>query len=126
MLFSCCGGVGLAGWPAFPVSSPDGGNFILSDGNFMNSPINQTITGLNPGNTYLLTFYQALIQDVQPFPSSSYFITTPGPDHRRLAGVARLEHAARSVDVGQRGDPDVLALDAAEHVLHSRTTRRRS
>ena len=78
VLFACCGGVGVAGWPAFPQSSPDGGNFVFSDGDFMNSPIVQTITGLNPGDTYLLTFYQALVQDVQPFPASTYFITTPG------------------------------------------------
>ena len=78
-VFACCGGVGLAGYPTFPQSSPDGGNFILSDGNFMNSPLTQTITGLNPGDSYLLTFYQALVQDIQPYPSSSYFITVPGP-----------------------------------------------
>ena len=79
VLYSCCGGVGVAGWPTFPQSSPDGGNFIFSDGNFMNSPIQQTLTGLNPGDTYLVSFYQALVQDIQPFPSSSYFITVPGP-----------------------------------------------
>ena len=78
-LYACCGGVGVAGWPTFPQSSPDGGNFVFSDGDYLNSPIVQTITGLNPGDTYLLTFYQALVQDIQPFPSSTYFITTPGP-----------------------------------------------
>lgn len=79
VVYACCGGVGLAGWPTFPQSSPDGGNFVLSDGNYMNSPITQTITGLTPGDSYLVSFYQALVQDIQPFPASTYFITTPGP-----------------------------------------------
>lgn len=63
-------GVGLAG--AFPANSPDGGNFVLSDGDYHNSPIVQTINGLTPGNQYKLSFYQALAQDTEIF-------TTPGP-----------------------------------------------
>ena len=63
-------GVGLAG--AFPANSPDGGNFVLSDGDYHNSPIVQTISGLTPGNQYKLSFYQALAQDTEIF-------TTPGP-----------------------------------------------
>ena len=56
--------VGVAG--ALPTSSPDGGNFVFSDGDFANAPITQTITGLTPGARYTLTFLQALIQDTQP------------------------------------------------------------
>ncbi len=61
--------VGIAG--TLPLS-PDGGNFIFSDADFQNSPIDQLITGLTPGALYLLTFYQALAQDTEPG------ITTPG------------------------------------------------
>ncbi len=64
-------GVGLAG--PFPQTSPDGGNFVLSDGDYHHSPIWQTITGLTPGDSYQLTFYQALAQDTEPN------VTVPGP-----------------------------------------------
>lgn len=46
-----------------PQTSPAGGNFVFSDGNFMNSPITQTLTGLTPLATYQVTFWQALAQD---------------------------------------------------------------
>lgn len=64
-------GVGVAG--PLPQTSPDGGNFVFSDGNFFNSPIQQTITGLTPGNFYQVTFYQALVQDTE------VNVTIPGP-----------------------------------------------
>jgi hypothetical protein len=64
-------GVGLAG--PFPQTSPDGGYFVLSDGDYRNSAIYQTITGLFPGTSYQLTFYQALAQDTE------LYITIPGP-----------------------------------------------
>jgi hypothetical protein len=63
-------GLGLAG--AFPQSSPDGGNFVVSDGDYHNSAIQQTITGLTLGNSYDLTFYEALDQDTETQ-------TNPGP-----------------------------------------------
>jgi len=63
--------VGIAG--PFPQYSPDGGNFVFSDGNYLNSALTQTITGLTPSATYTLTFYQALAQDTEPF------VTIPGP-----------------------------------------------
>jgi hypothetical protein len=63
-------GVGLAG--PFPQTSPDGGNFVLSDGDYHNSPILQTITGLILGDSYQLSFYQALAQDTEPN------VTVPG------------------------------------------------
>jgi len=66
-----CPNVGVAG--PLPQYSPDGGNWVFSDGNFMNSPITQTITGLVPGNFYQLSFYQGLVQDTEPN------VTTPGP-----------------------------------------------
>jgi hypothetical protein len=63
--------VSLAGlWPQF---SPDGGNFVFSDGNFFPAPISQTVGGLTPGHTYNLSFYQGLDQDTEPN------VTVPGP-----------------------------------------------
>ena len=49
-----------------PQTSPDGGNFVFSDGDFMNSPITQIITGLTPSATYQLSFLQGLAQDKEP------------------------------------------------------------
>lgn len=53
-------------------TSPDGGNFVFSDGDYMNSPITQIITGLTPNQTYQLSFWQALSQDKEPY------VTIPG------------------------------------------------
>lgn len=63
-------GVGLAG--AFPQTSPDGGNFVLSDSDYHTSAITQTLSGLTPNAQYTVTFYQALAQDTEIY-------TTPGP-----------------------------------------------
>ncbi len=63
--------VGVAG--PLPATSPAGGNFVFSDGDFMNSAITQTLTGLSPGQVYELTFWQALAEDTEPG------ITIPGP-----------------------------------------------
>jgi hypothetical protein len=63
--------VGFAG--PVPQTSPDGGNFVFSDGDYHNSAIVQTITGLTPGGTYGLSFWQGLAQDTEPP------ITIPGP-----------------------------------------------
>lgn len=46
----------------FPTTSPDGGKYVLSDGDYLNQPISQVITGLTMGNYYQLSFYQALAQ----------------------------------------------------------------
>lgn len=64
-------GVGLAG--NFPQTSPDGGNFVYSDSDYHTSPIQQTVNGLTVGDTYTLSFYDALDQDTEPN------ITVPGP-----------------------------------------------
>lgn len=55
-----------------PQTSPDGGNFVFSDGDYMNSAITQTLTGLTPNTTYQLSFWQGLAQDKEPN------VTTPG------------------------------------------------
>lgn len=55
-------GSGAKLWPGsgFPATSPDGGNFFLMDGDPTYAGfLSQTITGLTPGVTYELTFYQA-------------------------------------------------------------------
>jgi opacity protein-like surface antigen len=40
-----------------PASSPDGGNYVAEDGAFQVQPIQQTITGLTPGQKYAVSFY---------------------------------------------------------------------
>lgn len=48
-----------------PATSPDGGNFVAADGDpDYNVSFSQTITGLTPGDSYLLAFYQAAAQEV--------------------------------------------------------------
>jgi len=39
-----------------PASSPDGGNYIAADGAFSVAAITQTITGLSPGSTAVVSF----------------------------------------------------------------------
>lgn len=80
--------VGFAG--AVPQSSPDGGNFLISDGDYHNSLITQTINGLVSGNFYTLSFYQMLAQDTEPF------ITIPGPvsGHWQVALGANTQNSA--------------------------------
>jgi hypothetical protein len=39
-----------------PATSPDGGNFLEQDANFNTTAFTQTITGLNPSQTYQLDF----------------------------------------------------------------------
>jgi len=55
----------LSVYGPFPKNSPVGGNFVEADGNpTFESGFNQTITGLTPGQTYTLSFYQAAGQQV--------------------------------------------------------------
>ena len=44
------------------TGSPDGGNFLASDGAYRTGPIYQVINGLVQGGTYKLSFYQAAVQ----------------------------------------------------------------
>ena len=55
-------GGGLQFW-VNPGASPDGGNYVAIDGdpNFA-VPLTQTVTSLNPGERYVITFYQAAAQ----------------------------------------------------------------
>jgi hypothetical protein len=59
-------GTGIKLWPGancpptcFPATSPDGGNFIAQDGAFLNGAEMQTITGLQVGHNYNVSFWQA-------------------------------------------------------------------
>lgn len=49
----------LYGGGAFPSTSPDGGNFLVSDGGFQTGYESQTLTGLTIGTRYEATFWQA-------------------------------------------------------------------
>jgi hypothetical protein len=42
-----------------PASSPDGGNYVAADGAFQIAPIQQTINGLTPSDSYTVSFYWA-------------------------------------------------------------------
>jgi hypothetical protein len=58
-------GTYLSVYSPFPVNSPVGGNFVEADGNpSFESSFRQNITGLTPGDTYTLSFYQAGGQQV--------------------------------------------------------------
>ena len=83
--------VGLAGpWPQF---SPDGGNFVFSDADFLTAPISQTVGGLTIGHTYNLSFYQGLAQDTEanvtvPGPVTAHWHVTFGSDIQDSAGMS--------------------------------------
>ncbi len=83
--------VGLAGpWPQF---SPDGGNFIFSDGDFHTGSISQTVGGLTPTHTYNLSFYQGLAQDTEanvtvPGPVTAHWQVTFGSDIQNSTGMS--------------------------------------
>lgn len=50
----------LSVYSPFPTNSPVAGNFVEADGNpDYEGSFSQTITGLTPGKTYTLSFYQA-------------------------------------------------------------------
>ena len=51
-------------WGPFPNASPDGGNFLQSDGDpDFGASVSQTVAGLVVGNSYDLSFYQAAGQE---------------------------------------------------------------
>ena len=50
------------GGPDVITPSPDGGNFVASDGNYQIGNIYQTVHGLVVGNSYTLSFYAGLGQ----------------------------------------------------------------
>jgi hypothetical protein len=50
-------GIKLFGGSSFPATSPDGGNFLVSDGGYQTGAETQTINGLVAGQSYVLNFY---------------------------------------------------------------------
>lgn len=64
------------------ATSPDGGNFVAADGDpSYSAPFSQTINGLTPGQSYLLTFYQAAGQQVGlSGATTEYFQVTLGTE----------------------------------------------
>lgn len=70
----------LSVYPGFPTNSPDGGNFVMIDGDpSYSTSISQTITGLVVGQQYLLTFYQAAgQQDTFKGPTTEWWQVTFG------------------------------------------------
>jgi hypothetical protein len=58
-------GPGAPGSTAPIPPSPDGGNFVAEDGDAtLNTSFSQQVTGLTPGQTYVLSFYQAATQQI--------------------------------------------------------------
>ena len=58
-------GPGAPGSTAAIPPSPDGGNFVAEDGNAeLNTSFSQQVSGLTPGQTYILSFYQAATQQL--------------------------------------------------------------
>jgi hypothetical protein len=56
---------GIQVWGPFPNTSPQGGNFIESDGSAgLAFPVSQTISSLTVGQTYNVSFYQAAGQEL--------------------------------------------------------------
>jgi hypothetical protein len=52
------------GGAAFPATSPDGGNFILFDGDPQFRTLSQTISGLDTTQSYVVSFWQAAAQQL--------------------------------------------------------------
>jgi hypothetical protein len=55
-----------------PTTSPSGGNFLVQDANFLQTPISQTINGLTPFTPYTLTFEWGVGQWYYALPAPVY------------------------------------------------------
>ncbi len=81
---------------SYPGPSPDGGNFVGFDSDFVgdgagnyNSPFVQTVTGLTPGVSYRLKFYWAATQlQNRNGATTDYLTYALGSDVRTTATVA--------------------------------------
>ncbi len=96
--------------------SPDGGNFIASDGDFENGPLMQTLNGLIAGDTYAVTFYWAAAQQegFDGITSSGWIVGLGGaPTQSVDAGI--LNHGfsgwnQATLDFTADGTSDVLSF----------------
>jgi hypothetical protein len=73
ILYGPGGGPGASNYSnnGLPATSPDGGNFIVADGDpSVSGPLTQTVTGLMAGQAYVLSFYWATAQ-MSPVGNSS-------------------------------------------------------
>ena len=61
---ACGNGLQMWGGAAFPKTSPDGGNFILFDGDPQFRTLSQPITGLDTTQSYVVSFWQAAAQQL--------------------------------------------------------------
>lgn len=84
----------LSVYGPFPTTSPDGGNFILADGDpNYSGAFSQTISGLTIGQSYMLSFYQAAGQQAGYHgPTTERWQVTFGADEQ-LSSLYSLEEA---------------------------------
>ena len=64
---------GVSGWNGLTASGV--GNFAAMDGDYITQPISQTITGLTPGASYLLSFNYAFAQQQNFFGDTQQTLT---------------------------------------------------
>lgn len=84
----------LAVYGPFPSTSPDGGNFVMADGDpTFSGAFSQTISGLTIGESYTLSFYQAAGQQ-EGFhgPTTERWQVTFGED-QQLSSLYTLDEA---------------------------------
>jgi len=100
----------LSVYSPFPTNSPVGGNFVEADGNpNYESGFNQVITGLTPGKTYTLSFYQAASQQ-QGFASglatTEKWIVSLGTAGLRLHSGGPVDPTYGPTDTYDSADPN--------------------
>lgn len=100
----------LSVYTPFPANSPVGGNFVEADGNpSFESGFNQSITGLTPGQTYTLSFYQAASQQ-QGFASglatTERWIVSLGTSGLSLQGGGPVDPVYGPTDTYFSSDPN--------------------
>ncbi|MBV8971067.1 MAG: PEPxxWA-CTERM sorting domain-containing protein [Sphingomonadaceae bacterium] len=110
----------LSVYGVFPRVSPDGGNFVEADGDRKyGTPITQTVTGLTPGKTYRVGFYQAAGQQ-RGFtgPTTEHWDVSLGDEthhsatfHLAQGGVGGWQH--QSLGFTATGASEVLQFFAA-------------
>lgn len=103
----------------FPTNSPVGGNFVQADGNpSFESGFNQKITGLTPGQTYILSFYQAGGQQVgfsSGLATTEQWIVSLGTTGLSLKGGGPVDPTYGPTDTYYSTDPN--ASIAASQVM---------
>jgi hypothetical protein len=97
-----------------PASSPDGGNFVASDGAFQTEALFQTITGLTPGDEYTVSFYWAGAQQSGfTGPTTEQFEVSFGAQTQSTAIVNNANHGF----TGWQQDSFTFTADGTSDVL---------